>query len=300
MRGWFLYLDLRGQVLATCPAYRPARSSRSPAPGTCGGALGRRGVVWSAGLEPMFQPADGAQGERLGGGAEQRVEQPYPGQAEAAEEGEPGGLSFWGGGHPADDEPALHHAPPRAQYYVEPGMLAEPAAGAGGQPLTPGAGDLERPQVGDHAGQFVFQVAGGLPDGLKRRGDEFFRVGDARGRGGEDPHPADRVEVGHGPVLGHRNHAFRKLRRARNRRVRTVAAGTFSTAPAARSSSPSRSRRTSTARCSGVSRASTSRTSAASCGSPGAGTSASSAGMARAVVRATRTASRTAIVRAQP
>ena len=128
----------------------------------------------------------------------------------------------------------------------------------------------------------MLQVAGGRPHGAERRRDEFLRVGHAGGRGGEGPHPADRVELGHGPVLVHGDHAFLKLRRARNSRERTVAAGRSSRAPAACSSSPSRSRRTRTARCSGVSRASTSRTSAASCGSPGAGTSASSAGTARA------------------
>jgi RNA polymerase sigma factor (sigma-70 family) len=254
----------------------------------------------SAGSEPVFQSADGAQGEWPGGRAEQRVQQPHPGEAETAEEGEPGASSLGDGGHPADEEPALQHAPARAQHHVEAGSLAEPAAGTGGQPLPPGAGDLEGSQVGDHAGQFVFQVAGGVPHGGKRRGDKFFRVRHAGSRGGQDPHPADRVELGHGPVLIHGNHAFRKLRRARNSRVRTVAAGTWSSAAAACSSSPSRSRRTRTARCSGVSRFSTSRISAASCGSPGAGTSASSAGMVRAAVRATRTASRTAIARAQP
>src|SRR5262249_31761484 len=55
------------------------------------GGHGRRRVVWSAVLEPVFQPADRAQGERLGGGAEQRVEQPDAGQAGGAGEGGAGG-----------------------------------------------------------------------------------------------------------------------------------------------------------------------------------------------------------------
>src|SRR5215467_7499467 len=98
---------------------------------------------WSACSELVLQPPDGAQGERLGGWAERRIEQPHPREAETAEEGEPGAACLGDGGHAADEEPALHHAPAGAQHHVEPGVLAEPAAGAGGHPLAPGAGDLE-------------------------------------------------------------------------------------------------------------------------------------------------------------
>ena len=42
------------------------------------------------------------------------LEQPDSGEAEAAEEGEPGALPVRDGGHRADEEPALHHAPARA------------------------------------------------------------------------------------------------------------------------------------------------------------------------------------------
>ena len=58
----------------------------------------------------------------------------------------------------------------------------------------------------------MFQVAGGFPHGAERRGDELLRVSRAGGCCGDDPHPADRVEFGHRPVLGHGNHAFLTVR----------------------------------------------------------------------------------------
>jgi hypothetical protein len=61
--------------------------------------LGAR-AAWSAGLEPVFQPADAAQGKGPGGWAKQRAGQPHPRETEAAEKGEPGAACLGTGGHP--------------------------------------------------------------------------------------------------------------------------------------------------------------------------------------------------------
>jgi hypothetical protein len=79
-------------------------------------------------LEPVFQPADAAQGGRPGSWAKERAEQPHAREAEAAEKGEPVPPASAARRPSPDEESALHHAPARAQHHVEAGVLAEPAA----------------------------------------------------------------------------------------------------------------------------------------------------------------------------
>jgi hypothetical protein len=69
-----------------------------------------RSAVW----EPVFQSADGPQGERAGGRAEQRVEQPDPREAEAAEEGEPGAASGAAAIPPTRNRLCITHQPGRS------------------------------------------------------------------------------------------------------------------------------------------------------------------------------------------